>query len=99
MWQAHVYGEPPRGLAEACAGLQLPLHQFAWRSEMRRCGLLRAALYLIRPDGYVALADPISRCRFGFVARALHYGGLAFEDDRPNKLAEALAALEQGLRA
>ena len=34
---------------------------------------------------------------FGFVARALDYGGLAFEDDRPDTLAEALASLEQGL--
>jgi hypothetical protein len=25
---------------------------------MRRAGLLRSALYLVRPDGYVALADP-----------------------------------------
>ena len=25
---------------------------------MRRCGLMRGALYLVRPDGYVALADP-----------------------------------------
>jgi hypothetical protein len=24
---------------------------------MRRAGLLRSALYLVRPDGYVALAD------------------------------------------
>lgn len=36
---------------------------------------------------------------FGFVARALDYGGLVFEDDRPRTLAEALAALEKGLRA
>ena len=35
---------------------------------------------------------------FGFVARALDYGNLAFEDDRPDTLAEALASLEQGLR-
>jgi Domain of unknown function (DUF6930) len=35
---------------------------------------------------------------FGFVARALDYGNLAFEDDRPDTLAEALAALEKGLR-
>jgi hypothetical protein len=34
---------------------------------------------------------------FGFVARALDYGGLAFEDGRPDTLAEALAALEKGL--
>jgi len=34
---------------------------------------------------------------FGFVVRALDYGGLVFEDDRPETLAEALAALEKGL--
>jgi 2-polyprenyl-6-methoxyphenol hydroxylase-like FAD-dependent oxidoreductase len=57
-WQVHVYGEPRRGLAEVCVELQLPLHVFAWQQEMRRAGLVRAALYLVRPDGYVALADP-----------------------------------------
>jgi 2-polyprenyl-6-methoxyphenol hydroxylase-like FAD-dependent oxidoreductase len=57
-WQVHVYGEPRQGLAEVCAELQLPLHLFAWQPEMRRAGLLRAAFYLVRPDGYVALADP-----------------------------------------
>jgi hypothetical protein len=34
---------------------------------------------------------------FGFVARALDYGNLAFEDDKPDTLAEALASLERGL--
>jgi 2-polyprenyl-6-methoxyphenol hydroxylase-like FAD-dependent oxidoreductase len=58
MWQVHVYGEPRGGLAEVCAELQLPLHLFAWQQGMRRAGLLRMALYLVRPDGYVALADP-----------------------------------------
>jgi 2-polyprenyl-6-methoxyphenol hydroxylase-like FAD-dependent oxidoreductase len=57
-WQAHVYGEPRAGLPEACAELRLPLHVFAWREQMRRAGFLRRALYLVRPDGYVALADP-----------------------------------------
>jgi 2-polyprenyl-6-methoxyphenol hydroxylase-like FAD-dependent oxidoreductase len=57
-WQAHVYGEPRPGVAEACAELGLSLHRFAWRPEMRRSGLTRGALYLVRPDGYVALADP-----------------------------------------
>jgi hypothetical protein len=57
-WQVHVYGEPRGGLAEVCAELRLPLHLFAWRPEMRRAGLRRAALYLLRPDGYIALADP-----------------------------------------
>jgi 2-polyprenyl-6-methoxyphenol hydroxylase-like FAD-dependent oxidoreductase len=56
-WQVHVYGEPRAGLAKACAELHLPLHQFAWLAGMRRADLRRSALYLVRPDGYVALAD------------------------------------------
>jgi 2-polyprenyl-6-methoxyphenol hydroxylase-like FAD-dependent oxidoreductase len=55
-WQVHVYGEPRAGLAEICAELQVPLHVFAWQPGMQRSGLLRGALYLVRPDGYVALA-------------------------------------------
>ena len=46
-------------------------------------------------DGHIEVGDQEG---FGFVARALDYGGLAFEDDRPNTLAEALAAREKGLR-
>jgi hypothetical protein len=57
-WQVHVYGEPPRGVAEVCAELELPLHVFPWQRAMRRAGLRRGAMYLVRPDGYVALADP-----------------------------------------
>jgi hypothetical protein len=34
---------------------------------------------------------------FGFVAGALDDGGLAFEDDRPDTLSEALASLERDL--
>lgn len=56
-WQAHVYGEPRIGLTEACAALRISLHVFAWQPAMRRAGLRRAALYLIRPDGYIGLAD------------------------------------------
>jgi 2-polyprenyl-6-methoxyphenol hydroxylase-like FAD-dependent oxidoreductase len=57
-WQVHVYGVSQRGVVQACAELRLPLHQVAWQPEMGRSGLVRGALYLIRPDGYVALADP-----------------------------------------
>ena len=57
-WQVHVYGEPQTGLAEICTELRLPLHVFPWQTGMRRAGIREAALYLVRPDGYVALADP-----------------------------------------
>jgi hypothetical protein len=32
-------------------------HTFEWRSEYEIAGLARDALYLLRPDTYVALAD------------------------------------------
>jgi 2-polyprenyl-6-methoxyphenol hydroxylase-like FAD-dependent oxidoreductase len=57
-WQVHVYGEPRSGVAATCAYLGLPLHIFAWHSGMRRAGLRSAALYVVRPDGYIGLADP-----------------------------------------
>jgi 2-polyprenyl-6-methoxyphenol hydroxylase-like FAD-dependent oxidoreductase len=57
-WQVHVYGEAGRGTQEACAELRLSLHLFVWRESMQQAGLQKDALYLVRPDGYVALADP-----------------------------------------
>ena len=44
--------------------------------------------------GYIEIGDQEG---FGFVVRAIGYGGLDFEDDKPDTLAEALAALEVGL--
>ena len=45
-------------------------------------------------DGHIEIGDQEG---FGFVVRALDYGGQAFEDDKPDTLAEGLAALEKGL--
>jgi hypothetical protein len=56
--------------------------------------LFPAVAQWVRGYGHIEIGDQES---FGFVARALDYGGLAFEDDRPDTLAEALAALEKGL--
>ena len=56
-WQVHVYGEASAEIAAVCAQRKLPLHVFAWRPAIRRTGLRRAAVYLVRPDGYIALAD------------------------------------------
>jgi 2-polyprenyl-6-methoxyphenol hydroxylase-like FAD-dependent oxidoreductase len=58
IWQAHVYGTPAGGLGDWCTANGLKLQMFAWRSEHEKAGLVRNALYLLRPDGYVALADP-----------------------------------------
>jgi hypothetical protein len=59
-WQVHVYGEPSPGLADACQTLGLPLHVFAWQPAAGKAGLRRNALYLVRPDGYIALADALA---------------------------------------
>jgi hypothetical protein len=56
-WQVHVYGEASAEIRNACNRRKLPLHVFAWRPAMRRTGLRRGAVYLVRPDGYVALAN------------------------------------------
>jgi 2-polyprenyl-6-methoxyphenol hydroxylase-like FAD-dependent oxidoreductase len=58
-WQAHVYGDAPAGVAKLCAVRGLPLHAFDWQPQFRKAGLKRGAVYLIRPDGYIGLADPI----------------------------------------
>jgi len=56
-WQVHVYGVANPALAAWCAEQDLPLHVFGWRNEYQAAGLARDALYLLRPDAYVALAD------------------------------------------
>lgn len=56
-WQIHVYGTPTDDLRQAADDLRMPLHAFTWREAMRPHGLLRDGAYLLRPDGYVAVAD------------------------------------------
>jgi hypothetical protein len=57
-WQVHIYGAVAPEMQTVCASRKLPLHVFPWHSEMRRTGLRRNAVYLLRPDGYVALVNP-----------------------------------------
>ena len=56
-WQVHVYGSASAGLAAWCARRDVPLHVFDWQSEHEAAGLARDAIYLLRPDTYVALAE------------------------------------------
>ena len=55
-WQVHVYGDATPDVRAACERHHMPLHAFAWTSGMARAELQRDALYLVRPDGYLALA-------------------------------------------
>jgi hypothetical protein len=57
-WQVHVYGFANTQLADWCACHDVPLHVFDWQPEHEAAGLARNATYLIRPDTYLALADP-----------------------------------------
>jgi len=58
-WQMHVYGGASSELASSCATRGLRLHVFPWTRSAALAGLARDAAYLVRPDGYVALADPL----------------------------------------
>jgi 2-polyprenyl-6-methoxyphenol hydroxylase-like FAD-dependent oxidoreductase len=55
-WQVHVYGRVTLRLAEVCEQRAIPLHAYPWSSAARRAGVRRDAIYLVRPDGYVAFA-------------------------------------------
>jgi len=48
----------------------------------------------VKGYGHIEIGDQES---FGFIVRAIDYGGFVFEDSKPDTLAEAMAALEKGL--
>lgn len=55
-WQIHIYGEATPRVRAFSVERKLPLHVFPWRAQMSRTGLRRNVCYLVRPDGYIALA-------------------------------------------
>ncbi|MDR3507307.1 MAG: FAD-dependent monooxygenase [Caulobacteraceae bacterium] len=57
-WQVQIFGEASAPLSAACARWNLPLRVFDWTAKARKAGFTRDAAYLVRPDGYVALASP-----------------------------------------
>jgi 2-polyprenyl-6-methoxyphenol hydroxylase-like FAD-dependent oxidoreductase len=56
-WQVHVYGEAQYALKLWCDNRGVPLHVYRWDDAMGEAGLKKDALYFIRPDTYVALAQ------------------------------------------
>jgi hypothetical protein len=57
-WQARIYGAAPEPLAYWCAERGLELLALPWSEGRAAAGLHEGALYLLRPDTYVALVDP-----------------------------------------
>ncbi|MCW3058278.1 MAG: monooxygenase FAD-binding [Capsulimonas sp.] len=56
-WQIHIYGAPTPDLRAAASDLGLPIQEFPWTDAAEHAGLEKDAFYLVRPDGYVALAS------------------------------------------
>jgi 2-polyprenyl-6-methoxyphenol hydroxylase-like FAD-dependent oxidoreductase len=57
-WQIHVYGTVTDQLRAYAGSRKLSVHDFPWTDDAEEAGLAKDALYLVRPDGYVALAVP-----------------------------------------
>jgi 2-polyprenyl-6-methoxyphenol hydroxylase-like FAD-dependent oxidoreductase len=53
-WQCQVYGSADDALTRWCHEQGLPLQVFPWEPKL---AVARDALYLLRPDGYVGLAE------------------------------------------
>jgi 2-polyprenyl-6-methoxyphenol hydroxylase-like FAD-dependent oxidoreductase len=82
-WQVHIYGAARREgngvLAAWCAQRGIPLLTFPWGPAAATAGLGRNALYLLRPDTYVALADPAAdpaNLERYFTERSIRPGGV-----------------------
>ena len=56
-WQIHVYGAAEAYLHTWFESRNVPLQVYPWTDAMQQAGLRENAMYLIRPDTYVALAE------------------------------------------
>jgi 2-polyprenyl-6-methoxyphenol hydroxylase-like FAD-dependent oxidoreductase len=60
-WQVHVYGEARPELMAWCLHRGVTLCDYPWEPDYEKAGLAQGAAYLLRPDTWVALADPEGR--------------------------------------
>ncbi len=58
-WQIHIYGMANPDFKNSIKALGLNLNEYSWNGEAKKAGLEKNAVYLIRPDGYVAYANSI----------------------------------------
>lgn len=56
-WQIHCYGMMPEAVQDLCAGRDIPCYTFPWTETAERSGLQQNAVYVVRPDGYIGMAD------------------------------------------
>jgi 2-polyprenyl-6-methoxyphenol hydroxylase-like FAD-dependent oxidoreductase len=56
-WQVHIYGTAHDDVRDWCERHRMPLCTFDWDAVYEEAGLQRNALYLLRPDTYIALAE------------------------------------------
>jgi hypothetical protein len=54
----HIYGKANGDISTWCDKHGIPLQQYAWHDKHAAAGFAKDALYLIRPDAYIALAGP-----------------------------------------
>ena len=61
-WQLHIYGTLSPRLKAWCAS-RLAVHAYDWADAHETAGFVQDAMYLVRPDAYIALAateqDPV----------------------------------------
>lgn len=55
-WQVHVYGHAVDALRNACRTAGLAMYVMPWSKAAADAGMVRDAWYLVRPDGYIAVA-------------------------------------------
>jgi hypothetical protein len=76
-WQVHIYSTwicPDIGRLSKQRGLAF--HVFPWQPGFAHSGVVENAVYLIRPDGYIAFADAGAKART--LAAYLDAKGLTF---------------------
>lgn len=56
-WQLHVYGESTPALHQFANAFALPLYEEKWTTDMEKMGIVKNSVFLVRPDGYIAVAD------------------------------------------
>lgn len=55
-WQFHVYGEATAALRQLADSSGILLHEEKWTKDMGKMGVLENSVFLVRPDGYIAVA-------------------------------------------